>query len=180
MLAALQTVQTCCTSLAEMCGHFPCSCVNCCCLYAGTAAGLVALFGVIKVITRGETVEIVGGDEAECRKIADLLSAARYRVSVPERFAFGPIVVDARQLRLTRPDGSVENLKPRELKMLRLFHARLGEVLSRDELLRVCWGFRYWGTTRTVDQHVANLRKKLGPAITLESVRSEGYRISAP
>lgn len=40
------------------------------------------------------------------------------------------------------------------------------------------WGFDYYGTTRTVDQTIANLRKKLGRGLTIESVRGEGYRLT--
>ena len=75
------------------------------------------------------------------------------------------------------PDGSETSLTARELRLLLLFAARPGEVISRDELLNMCWGIEYLGTTRTLDQHIFVLRKKLGQDGTrLVSVRSLGYR----
>ena len=53
-------------------------------------------------------------------------------------------------------------LTARELKLLQLFHAHPGEVLSRDRLLNEVWGINYYGTTRTLDQVIVQLRKKLG------------------
>src|SRR5436190_118543 len=47
-------------------------------------------------------------------------------------------------------------------KLLQIFHAHPGEVLSRDRLLNDVWGYNYYGTTRTLDQVIVQLRKKLG------------------
>ena len=78
---------------------------------------------------------------------------------------------------MTRPDGSETSLTARELRLLLLFAARPNEVISRDELLNMCWGIEYRGTTRTLDQHIFVLRKKLGQDGTrLVSARSLGYR----
>jgi len=51
-----------------------------------------------------------------------------------------------------------------------------GRVFTRDELLDRVWGRDYLGTPRTVDQHVAQLREKLGPG-WIETVRGRGYRL---
>ncbi|MBQ6102802.1 MAG: winged helix-turn-helix transcriptional regulator, partial [Kiritimatiellae bacterium] len=68
-----------------------------------------------------------------------------------------------------------------ELALLRLFAAHPGRVLGRDFLLNAAWGVGYYGTTRTLDQHVAVLRRKLGSAAAaLETVRGSGYRLRAP
>ena len=61
-----------------------------------------------------------------------------------------------------------------------LFHTRPNDVLSRDELLNHAWGVGYFGTTRTLDQHICQLRKKIEtnpnrPA-TLRTVHGIGYR----
>ena len=57
---------------------------------------------------------------------------------------------------------AVEELTAKELKLLQVFHAHTGEVLSRDKLLNEVWGYNYYGTTRTLDQVIVQLRKKLG------------------
>ena len=50
-------------------------------------------------------------------------------------------------------------------------------MLGRAELLAQAWGQAAYGTGRTVDVHVAQLRGKLGPACPIETVRGVGYRV---
>ena len=54
-----------------------------------------------------------------------------------------------------------------------------GQVVSRDQLLESVWGFRSPGETRTVEVHVAQLRKKLGHPDLIRTVRGLGYKASA-
>lgn len=72
------------------------------------------------------------------------------------------------------------SITARELKLLRLFLRRRGEVLDRFTVLEQVWGIRYEGTTRTLDQHIAQLRKKIeaDPARPryLHTVHGVGYR----
>ena len=83
-------------------------------------------------------------------------------MTLPETpFRIGDAEIDPRTFRLTRGDA-VEELTARELKLLQLFHAHRGEVLSRDRLLNEVWGYNYYGTTRTLDQVIVQLRRKLG------------------
>ena len=75
-------------------------------------------------------------------------------------------------------------LTARELKLLEVFAAHPGEVLTRDALLNAVWGVDYFGTTRTLDQHVAQLRKKVerepeSPA-AIVTTHGVGYRYAAP
>lgn len=85
----------------------------------------------------------------------------------------------AASLEMRSPEGAVSALTPRELALLRILAAHPGQVLSRDFLLNAVWGYAYYGTTRTLDQHVANLRRKLGSASgALETIRGAGYRLS--
>ena len=72
------------------------------------------------------------------------------------------------------------DLTPRELALLEYFHSRPGVVLTRDRLLRAVWEYEYTGTTRTVDQHIVQLRKKIevdpaNPAV-LTTAHGVGYR----
>ncbi len=57
--------------------------------------------------------------------------------------------------------GRTATLTGRELKLARVFAAHPGEVLSRDRLLNAGWGVDYLGTTRTLDQHMVQLRRKV-------------------
>jgi DNA-binding response OmpR family regulator len=77
-------------------------------------------------------------------------------------FVFGKATIDPRSFSGVLGKNTFE-LSARELTLLRLFVSRPGEVLSRDELLNAAWGISYYGTTRTLDQHIAQLRKKVEP-----------------
>jgi DNA-binding response OmpR family regulator len=76
-------------------------------------------------------------------------------------FQIGDAIIDPRTFQLKRRKN-VEELTARELKLLQIFYAHPGEVLSRDRLLNEVWGHNYYGTTRTLDQVIVQLRKKLG------------------
>ena len=97
----------------------------------------------------------------------------------PATFLLGPVEVDALRYE-AKAYGETHSLTPRELKLLRLFHARPDEALSRDFLLNEAWGVDYLGTTRTLDQHIAQLRKKVeqdpsSPSL-IATVHGVGYR----
>jgi DNA-binding response OmpR family regulator len=96
--------------------------------------------------------------------------------------AFGDVTVDPRTMRGSKR-GSAFDVSQRELALLRLFTARPGEALDRAFLLDQVWGVRYEGTTRTLDQHIAGLRKKVedDPARPryITTVHGTGYRFSA-
>ena len=78
-----------------------------------------------------------------------------------EPFTIGNASVNPRTFEVTR-GKTTERLTARELKLLQLFHTHAGEVMSRDALLTQVWGYHYYGTTRTLDQVIVQLRKKLG------------------
>jgi DNA-binding response OmpR family regulator len=94
-------------------------------------------------------------------------------------FTFGEADIEPRQFTGTC-GGRSFILTPRELKLLRVFRDHAGEVLSRDFLLNHVWGVDYFGTTRTLDQHIAQLRKKIEPdrekPSTIVTMHGVGYR----
>ncbi len=96
-----------------------------------------------------------------------------------ESFAMGPLSIFPKELRAEREGETIE-LSPREIAILSVLHERRGEAVDRDTLLDRCWGLDYFPESRTLDQHIAKLRKKLGddPANpqVLETVRGVGYR----
>lgn len=105
-------------------------------------------------------------------------SAAAAPTAPADTFYFGPTLVDRRRFTATREGVSV-TLTARELRLLEIFQARKGEVLSRDQLLNAVWGVDYLGTTRTLDQHVAQVRRKVegdGPARLIKTVHGVGYQ----
>jgi DNA-binding response OmpR family regulator len=96
-------------------------------------------------------------------------------------FQIGSAVVDPRTFELRR-GKTTETLTARELKLLQLLHAHPGEVFSRDRLLTEVWGYHYYGTTRTLDQVIVQLRRKLGDAAEnpkhLLTVHGVGYKLA--
>jgi DNA-binding response OmpR family regulator len=114
---------------------------------------------------------------------------ALLRRAVPERapdsdaeFHIGDALINPKTFQLRR-GKHIEELTARELKLLQLFHAHPGEVLSRDRLLNEAWGYNYYGTTRTLDQVIVQLRKKLGDnggePKHLLTVHGVGYKLGA-
>ena len=92
----------------------------------------------------------------------------------------GDLRIDPRRRDVQVGDRHVE-LRAREFDLLAALARDPGVVLTRDMLLEGVWGTDFPGETRTVDVHVAELRKKLapdGPAI--ETVRGVGYRLLPP
>jgi len=76
-------------------------------------------------------------------------------------FQIGSATIDPKTFQIKR-GKTTDELTAKEVKLLQVFHARADEVLSRDKLLNEVWGYNYYGTTRTLDQVIVQLRKKLG------------------
>ena len=97
----------------------------------------------------------------------------------PSRFTFGRAEIDAVQYRI-RIDQRTLDLSAKELQLLQLFYSHPNEVMSRDHLLNAVWGIEYFGTTRTLDQHISQLRKKIEPdprhPRIITTVHGVGYR----
>ncbi|HTD65260.1 MAG TPA: response regulator transcription factor [Candidatus Limnocylindria bacterium] len=96
-------------------------------------------------------------------------------------FRIGANEVDPKRLLLKR-GKTTEELTARELKILQLMQAHPGEVFSRDRLLTEVWGYNYFGTTRTLDQCIVQVRKKLGDSGDapkhLLTVHGVGYKLA--
>jgi two-component system response regulator ResD len=72
--------------------------------------------------------------------------------------------------------GAIVELTAKEFDLLAFFLANPGALLSRDVLLDRVWGVEYPGGTRTVDVHVAQLRRKLGRPALIRTLRGSGYK----
>jgi DNA-binding response OmpR family regulator len=112
-------------------------------------------------------------------RIRALLRRTTLVPSTPVSFTIGESLIDPATFTLSR--GKVrESLTARELRLLQIFHGAREQVFSRDWLLSEVWGYRYHGTTRTLDQVIVQLRKKLGesgePKLLL-TVHGVGYRL---
>ena len=103
-------------------------------------------------------------------------SAARARPTTPLRVggargrrAHAPRALDGRELELT----------PKEFDLLAALARDPGAAVSRRRLLEEVWDTTWYGSTKTIDVHVASLRRKLGDAGWIETVRGVGFRLRA-
>lgn len=96
--------------------------------------------------------------------------------------SFGQVTID-RQSRRVEVKGRPVDLTDKEFKLLCLLAGSPGRVFTREEILERVWGWDYAGTSRTVDNFVASLRKKLkggrGGPIYIHTVPRVGYRLEA-
>jgi DNA-binding response OmpR family regulator len=116
------------------------------------------------------------------RELAARVKAVLRRTAAP---ATAGDIVELGPVRLSRParevvvDGQEVELTQREFDLLDFLLRHAGQVVSRDQLLESVWGFVYPGETRTVEVHVAQLRKKLGRPELIRTVRGVGYKVPA-
>jgi len=91
----------------------------------------------------------------------------------------GDLIVDPARREVRIGDLSL-NLRTQEFDLLLTLAEHRGLVLSREQILQKAWGFDFYGQTRTVDVHVAHLRKKLeGSQVKIETVTGVGYKLVA-
>jgi two-component system, OmpR family, response regulator RegX3 len=90
----------------------------------------------------------------------------------------GSLTVDRRTRRVT-VDGDAIALTPKEFDLLAFLADDAGAVRPRQELLENVWDPHWYGPTKTLDVHVASLRKKLGDPGWIETVRGVGFRLRA-
>ena len=116
------------------------------------------------------------------REVLARIKALHRRLEKPQpkvvKWSYGGISLDGDRHEVTYK-GKTQTLTSKEFKLLEYFLANRGRVLSRDILLNELWGYDYFGTTRTVDVHVARLRQKF-PILekSLVSIKGLGYKLS--
>jgi DNA-binding response OmpR family regulator len=94
-----------------------------------------------------------------------------------QRLSVGDVVLDLDRREVTAA-GKPVALRAKEFDLLAVLMQNPGIVLTRERLLEIAWGFDFPGETRTVDVHVAHLRKKLAGARTqIETVSGVGYKL---
>ena len=99
----------------------------------------------------------------------------------PATLVLGDITVDFARMTATR-GGQTLSLTDREMAVIRLLAERPGHIVTRDELLRIVWGFPDAPVTRTVDNMIARLRRKIEPDARqpryIRTAHGDGYRLT--
>lgn len=101
------------------------------------------------------------------------------RESVTDVLDGGRLQIDLRTRRTTVDDTEIE-LTPKEFDVLALLVAEPGTVFTRQRILETVWDSHWYGPTKTLDVHIASVRRKLGHPEWIETVRGVGFRFEAP
>ena len=112
-------------------------------------------------------------------RVKAVLRRTQSRPLPAEALVCGPVEL-RRDAREASRAGVALDLTMKEFDLLACFLENAGLALTRERLLEQVWGLEFPGGTRTVDQHVAQLRAKLGGALTIETLRGIGYKLVKP
>lgn len=96
-----------------------------------------------------------------------------------EPVTVGRVSVDHRMRKVTVDEEEIR-LTPKEFDLLSFLLEDAGAVRTRDEILRSVWDEHWFGSSKTLDVHMASLRRKLGVPDLIETVRGVGFRINSP
>jgi len=127
---------------------------------------LVKPFGIRELIARIRAVHRRLGHSAETSPTSDELTV-------------GELTVNPRTREVTIGGHGVD-LTPKEFDVLAYLAAEPGTVFRRETLLSDVWDINWYGSTKTLDAHVASIRRKLGNPGWIESVRGVGFRLVDP
>lgn len=94
-------------------------------------------------------------------------------------FTMADMTVDTLRMRITRGDHSCD-ISVRDLKLLSCLHQQADQVISKDKLYNAGWGRDFIPNSRSLEQHIMTLRKKIDPQrnreVVIETVHGQGYR----
>ena len=110
------------------------------------------------------------------RKIAAVLRRSSKQNDIPQTMSYKDLTLDLEGYKVYTKEESID-LTPREFEILRELLIHKGRILTRQNLLQTLWKYEFFGEERIVDTHIKNLRKKLGAADYIETIRGVGYRI---
>ena len=148
---------------------------------------------IIVVTARGQEVDRVVGLEVGAddylvkpfglrELVARIRAVARRsetRVVAPDQRRVGVVELDVRTRRVT-VDGPEVELTRKEFDLLALLMEEPGATRTRDEIMESVWDAHWYGPTKTLDVHIAALRRKLGDPTLIETVRGVGFRTADP
>jgi DNA-binding response OmpR family regulator len=118
------------------------------------------------------------------RELVARIRAVQRRTGRPDRDAssvqhLGPIQID-RGARRVHVDGVEIDLTPKEFDLLVYLAESPGQVRSREDIIANVWDEHWWGPTKTLDVHIASLRRKLAGLELITTLRNIGYRLDPP
>lgn len=152
---------------------------------------------IIMLTAKGEEIDRILGLELGAddyivkpfspREVVARIKAVRRRVinngleGKPSMLSFGTLEISLKKYQV-RYDGNVIISTPKEVETLHLLASNIGQVFSREQILKRVWGYEYYGDTRTVDTHIKRIRSKLPKedcTFSLKTVYGVGYKFEA-
>ncbi len=115
---------------------------------------------------------------ARMRAVSRRTGGAETTEKTPQS-VFGSLVIDTRTRRVSLA-GEEIYLTPKEFDLLAYLASDAGAVFRRSDILHEVWDTNWYGTTKTLDAHIAAIRKKLGDPGWIVSVRGIGFRFGPP
>lgn len=109
-------------------------------------------------------------------RIRAVLRRVRPGEQAPDSLSRGKLVID-RRARRVHVDGTELALPPKEYDLLSFLAEEPGAAFTREQIMETVWQANWFGPTKTLDVHVGALRRKLGDAATIETVRGVGFRL---
>ena len=148
---------------------------------------------IIILSARGEEADRVVGLELgaddyvvkpfSAREVIARIRAVLRRAGTPTGAGEGPIEIGRVRLdparRTTTLNGTTVELARKEFDLLALLMREAGSVVTRERLIDEVWDVNWFGSTKTLDVHIASLRKKLEPGL-IHTVRGVGFRFASP
>lgn len=110
------------------------------------------------------------------RKIAAVLRRSSTHNDMPQTLEYKDLTLDLDGYKIYRGKENID-LTPREFEILRELLTHTGRIFTRQNLLQTLWKYEFFGDERIIDTHIKNLRKKLGEADYIETIRGVGYRV---
>lgn len=123
--------------------------------------------------------EVVARMRAVLRRVRPAESSPEAPAAQPDAYADGRVVID-RRARRVHLDGAELGLAPKEYDLLSFLAEEPGAAFTREQIMEAVWDAHWFGPTKTLDVHVGALRRKLGDAVTIETVRGVGFRLGFP
>lgn len=116
---------------------------------------------------------------ARIRAVSRRTTTGESDSALPTERVFGDLVIDIRAQRIVLAGEDI-HVTPKEFELLEYLSNDAGAVFKRSDILHDVWDTNWYGTSKTLDAHIAAIRKKLGNPLWIESVRGVGFRFGPP